>query len=949
MNGTSSLSRAVRFALVVALALSMQLAPVSVAGAAPIEEDFPGSPLPASPVVEQWGADVQTRTVRTVSLTDGGSFSATLTPGADLDVDLQLYPPNKTSFADGIAPVASASTPATGAAETIDYTVPATGTYYLVSMLATGTGEASLVYDVTEPPPPPVLSTSLTLAATRLDATTAELTGALTDENDDGISGATVRVEKLDDGSWTTVATTTTGANGAYTTTAPLAQNTTFRTSFDGQTDVYNPSVSNTDEVTVPPTIAWSAQPPATALTGETVPFSVTVAPSHAGVACAGTFTVQHFESGDWVDKATLPVQGTPAGGVAEFASQAMLTSSGDWRVVFDVDADVAHEAGQSISATAAVSERATSLTLAASRADATTAQLSGSLTDELAAPVPGATISIERTFDGQSWSPVKDVVTASDGTWNTTAPLDRTTTFRAVYAGSPGVTLGSTSNAEQVTAPPSFAWVTAPPASVPANEQFPVSVSVTPTHAGTPCAASFKIYRFESDEWALKQTIPVDGVPSGEATLFSAQPVLGYSGQWRIELDLPADDAHEAGVSTPADLVVTTLGTEVILRAEATGTAPAAVTLSGELRSAGLPLEGEQVVVEKSLDGVVWSSIATLTADANGEWSSGTTIDRRTLFRAHYDGVEGVLDPATSAIQTATVAPKLTWVTKPPTSVSPRAAFNVKVTGTPEHHATACSASFVGYRQDPTTGQWLLVDAATTPAAYALSGATGVYTASMKVPSSGLWRIALRVADDDTHGAGETPTTAAPVTAGKTSLSIAANKTTVAVGGPVVLTGYLKNRLGGGIYGKSVRVDYSLNGTTWIKYGTIKSGTGGKLSLTVKPKSRRYYRFRFLGDTSYMPSLSARKTIYTIYTQAGTVGGDFTTKRFWLSKGTRKITMSVGGTTQRIYLHSQDHSKSELLANGRGTYAGTFPVSSAGYAHLKVSGNGTYKVRIWN
>ncbi len=144
MRHRSSGSRAtmgVRAALAVLLAAVMlPVGAVPAMGAA--DDNFPGVPIMASPIVGTLDEDTDFDDVFSVYLNAGQSITAALKGPGDADFDLYLYPPGSTDVEDaGI----DAST-WRGSVELLNYTAETSGMYYLDVYADSGSGSYTLAW-----------------------------------------------------------------------------------------------------------------------------------------------------------------------------------------------------------------------------------------------------------------------------------------------------------------------------------------------------------------------------------------------------------------------------------------------------------------------------------------------------------------------------------------------------------------------------------------------------------------------------------------------------------------------------------------------------------------------------------------------------------------------------------------------------------------------------------
>ena len=147
MRHRSSGSRAtmgVRAALAVLLAAVMlPVGAVPAMGAA--DDDFPGVPIMASPIVGTLDEDTDFDDVFSVYLNAGQSITAALKGPGDADFDLYLYPPGSTDIM--VDPIEDSSS-WSGSVELLNYTAETSGVYYLDVWAYGGSGSYTLAWRV---------------------------------------------------------------------------------------------------------------------------------------------------------------------------------------------------------------------------------------------------------------------------------------------------------------------------------------------------------------------------------------------------------------------------------------------------------------------------------------------------------------------------------------------------------------------------------------------------------------------------------------------------------------------------------------------------------------------------------------------------------------------------------------------------------------------------------
>ena len=89
------------------------------------------------------------------------------------------------------------------------------------------------------------------------------------------------------------------------------------------------------------------------------------------------------------------------------------------------------------------------------------------------------------------------------------------------------------------------------------------------------------------------------------------------------------------------------------------------------------------------------------------------------------------------------------------------------------------------------------------------------------------------------------------------TTVSISASTLTPAYGGSVTISGVLRDRNLAPVPGRTLVLQKSADGVSWINVGPVGSSTG-TYSTIVKPTTRTFYRWVFEGDASFIMSSSS-------------------------------------------------------------------------------------------
>jgi hypothetical protein len=193
----------------------------------------------------------------------------------------------------------------------------------------------------TTKPPAGSTATSLTIAGGRtvVSGAGATLTGKLTTSAGAAVAGRTVTVQSRPVGgsSWSTAATASTTATGAWSSTVKPSVNQEYRATFAASSP-YLASTSGTATVLVAPKITRKLSS-STVRLGTKVTFTGSVAPTHKGK----TVYLQFLKAGKWVTKKSATTSSTST---YRIALKAGSRTDFAWRVYLPKHAD--HAAGYS-------------------------------------------------------------------------------------------------------------------------------------------------------------------------------------------------------------------------------------------------------------------------------------------------------------------------------------------------------------------------------------------------------------------------------------------------------------------------------------------------------------------------------------------------------------------------------------------------------------------------
>jgi hypothetical protein len=170
------------------------------------------------------------------------------------------------------------------------------------------------------------------------------------------------------------------------------------------------------------------------------------------------------------------------------------------------------------------------------------------------------------------------------------------------------------------------------------------------------------------------------------------------------------------------------------------------AVRISGCLaNAAGRPFIGARLVLQRSVDGGPWSTVATVTSGLTGTYSFSFTPKRRQVIRARF-AAPAVYVPAES--RCITIAPR-PCVSAPAVPSAPYHARALTARGTLYPRHTAGAGATLLHVQKKVGGVW--VDRPSAKTTYHDCDDGTAYSASLRLPA-GTWRVRAETPADDRH-----------------------------------------------------------------------------------------------------------------------------------------------------------------------------------------------------
>ncbi len=197
-------------------------------------------------------------------------------------------------------------------------------------------------------------------------------------------------------------------------------------------------------------------------------------------------------------------------------------------------------------------------------------------------------------------------------------------------------------------------------------------------------------------------------------------------------------------------------------------------------------------------------------------------------------------------------------------------------------------------------------------PATGADDGGATLYSASVSLPSAGVWYLRA-MHDDADHAATPSTWTTITVNARPATLALTSKSVTLSRhGASYTLSGTLKSN-GSAMADKVVIVQTSptSSGFTDSTVG-METGPGGAFSVSFTPAAKTYYRVRFAADSAYAGAWSSAVSVTPVpYVSNPVAPSTMRRTRYYTVYGYLKPRHSVGSYPVRIYRYKRTSSGS--------------------------------------
>jgi len=732
----------------------------------------------------------------------------------------------------------------------------ANGTYYYRTTFA---GIAPTYGNATSP----TVIVTVTKIATQLSAA-ANLTtvpvnapftinGTLNTTSGTPIAGATIALQNNSSGSWTDVATNVTDTNGAYSfsTSEPVIGTYYYQTTYAGnalESNATSPAV--TVLVNTTSTQLTAVASPNTTLTNQNFTISGTLNDTSGHPIAGATITLQNNSTGSWNPVNTTTTNAT---GGYQFSLNESTNGTYYYRTTF-AGSGTALSPATSPSVTVQVVIPTTLTALANVTAVETNQNftINGTLNTTSGTPIAGATIALQNNSSG-SWTDVATNVTDTNGAYSfsTSEPVIGTYYYQTTYAGnalesnatSPAVTVLVNTTSTQLTA-------VASPNTTLTNQNFTISGTLNDTSGHPIAGATITLQNNSTGSWNPVNTTTTNATGGYQFSLNEST-----NGTYYYRTTFAGIGQISAATSNVVNVTVGKISTQLSAVASPTSVAVnAPLTINGTLLNATSgPIAGATIQLQW-YSGGTWTNV---TGETNNTTSTGTYSISTSgpavgtyQYQTIYEGNTTYANATSPTVTVQVVIPTTLTAVANVTTVAANTPFTIN--GTLNFTSGTGIAGATIQLQKNVSGTW-------TNVATNVTDANGTYQFNNSESAAGTYQYQTTYAGDAFIGAATSPVVTVTVGLIPTTLTAAANVTTVAANTPFTINGTL-NATSGPIAGATIQLQKNVSGTWQNVTGKTNTttSTGAYSISTSEPTAGAYqYRTTYVGNVIYSNATS--------------------------------------------------------------------------------------------
>jgi 5-hydroxyisourate hydrolase-like protein (transthyretin family) len=571
---------------------------------------------------------------------------------------------------------------------------------------------------------------------------------------------------------------------------------------------------------------------------------------------------------------------------------------------------------------------------------------INGTLNTTLGPIGPGATIQLQNSTNNSTWNNVATNVTDANGNYSfsNNESANGTYYYRTTYAGSGTTYANATSPVVNVTVTKIATQLSvAAPASASAGTSFTINgtLNATSNSINPISGATITLQKNVSGTWNNVATNVTDA--NGNYSFSNSESA---GGTYQYQTTYAGNPTYANATSSVVPVSVGKIPTQLSMAANVT-TVPVneSFTINGTLNATSNsinPISGATITLQKNVSGT-WNNVATNVTDANGNYSfsnsesAGGTYQYQTTYAGN-----ALESKATSPVVTVQVTQITTQLSAATNLTSVVTNQNFTISGTLLNTTAGISGATIQLQNSTNNSTWNNVNTTTTDT-------NGNYSFSNGESAGGTYYYRTTYAGYSTYFSAATSPVVTVQVVTPTTLTAAANNTSVAANQNFTISGTLTNTTSGtGISGATITLQKNVSGTwtnvTWETNTT--NATGAYNFSTSEPTVATYqYQTIYTGNATYGPATSpvVNVTVATIGTQlsAATNLTSVVTNQNFTINGTLNTTSGTGISGATIQLqNSTNNSTWNNVATNVTDANGNYSFSNS------ESVNGTYYYR---